>query len=155
MGFGVTLARQGQAEQVSAELVSGNFFQTLGVGAALGRVLTPQDDGAPGGNPVVVLGHGYWSTKCGGNPAILNQTVTMNGHPVVVVGVAEARFRGLRPGNLTVRAHSTCSSPLAATLPSGGMGTAQRRFKLCDAIDVGRRRPSRPSRPRTAGILPR
>jgi predicted permease len=99
MGFGVTLAHQGQAEQVSAELVSGNFFPTLGVGAALGRVLAPQDDGAPGANPVVVLGHGYWSTKCGGNPAILNQTVTMNGHPVVVIGVAEARFRGLRPGN--------------------------------------------------------
>jgi predicted permease len=99
MGFGVTLARQGQAEQLSAELVSGNFFQTLGVGAAMGRVLTPQDDGAPGANPVVVLGHGYWVEKCGANPELLNQTVTLNGHPVVVIGVAEARFRGLRPGN--------------------------------------------------------
>src|ERR1017187_1317491 len=73
MGFGVTLARQGQAEQLSAELVSGNFFQTLGVGAAMGRVLTPQDDGAPGANPVVVLGDGYWVAKCGANLAILNQ----------------------------------------------------------------------------------
>jgi putative ABC transport system permease protein len=63
MGAGVTLARQGAAEQASAEMVSGNFFQVLGVGAAIGRVLTPQDDGAPGANPVVVLSHSYWTTN--------------------------------------------------------------------------------------------
>jgi len=57
MGAGVTLARQGAAEQASAEMVTGNFFQVLGVGAAIGRVLTPQDDTAPGANPVVVLSH--------------------------------------------------------------------------------------------------
>jgi hypothetical protein len=84
MGAGVTLVRQGSgeqgasgqasAEQASAEMVSGNFFQTLGVGAAIGRVLTPQDDTAPGANPVVVLSHGYWTAKCASNPAILNQT---------------------------------------------------------------------------------
>jgi predicted permease len=99
MGAGVTLARQGAAEQASAEMVSGNFFQVLGVGAAVGRVLTPQDDGAPESNPVVVLSHTYWSTKCASNPAILNQTLTLNGHPMVVIGVAEARFHGVRPGN--------------------------------------------------------
>ncbi len=98
MGAGVTLARQGNAEQASAEIVSGNFFQVLGVGAALGRVLTPQDDGAPGANPVIVLSHSYWTAKCGSDPAILNQTVTLNGHPTVVIGVAEARFHGIRPG---------------------------------------------------------
>jgi predicted permease len=99
MGAGVTLARQGSAEQASAELVSGNFFQTLGVGAAIGRVFTPQDDSAPGANPVVVLSHGYWSNKCAGNPAILNQTLTLNGLPMVILGVAEARFHGIRPGD--------------------------------------------------------
>ena len=99
MGAGVTLARQGAAEQASAEMVSGNFFQTLGVGAAVGRVLTPQDDGAPGANPLVVLSHSYWTSKCAGSPAILNQTVTLNGHPMVVIGVAEARFHGVHPGD--------------------------------------------------------
>ena len=99
MSAGVTLARQGAAEQASAEMVSGNFFQTLGVGAAIGRVLTPQDDGAPGANPVVVLSHSYWTGKCAGNPAILNQTTTLNGHPMVIVGVAEARFNGVHPGD--------------------------------------------------------
>jgi predicted permease len=99
MGFGVTLLRQGAAERASVEMVSGNFFQTLGVGAAMGRVLTPQDDTAPGANPVIVLSHGYWRSKCAGNLGVLNQTVTVNGHPMVVIGVAEARFQGLRPGS--------------------------------------------------------
>ena len=99
MGAGVTLARQGAAEQAFAEMVTGNFFQVLGVGAAIGRVLTPQDDTAPGANPVVVLSHTYWSSKCASNPAILDQTVTLNGQPMVVIGVAEARFHGIRPGD--------------------------------------------------------
>src|ERR1017187_8545408 len=99
MGAGVTLTRQGSAEQASAEMVSGNFFQVLGVGAAIGRVFTPADDGAPESNPVVVLSHTYWSTKCASNPAILNQTLPLNGHSMVVIGVAEARFHGVRPGD--------------------------------------------------------
>jgi predicted permease len=99
MGAGVTLARQGAAEQASAEMVSGNFFQVLGVGAAVGRIFTRDDDGAPGGNPVVVLSHGYWANKCAGSLAILNRTLTLNGQPMVVVGVAEARFHGVRPGD--------------------------------------------------------
>ena len=99
MGAGVTLARQGAAEQASAEMVTGNFFQVLGVGAAMGRVFTQQDDSAPGANPVVVLSHSYWANKCAGNPAILNQNVTLNGLPMTVIGIAEARFHGVRPGD--------------------------------------------------------
>ncbi len=98
MSAGVTLTRQGNSEQASAEMVSGNFFQVLGVGAALGRVLTPNDDGAPGANPVAVLGYNYWANRLASSPAILNQTIAVNGHPLVVVGVAEARFHGLLSG---------------------------------------------------------
>ncbi len=98
MSAGVTLAWQGNAEQATAEMVSGNFFATLGVGAALGRVFAPEDDGAPGAHPVVVLSHSYWSSRLGNSPAILNQAITLNGHPMVVLGVAEARFHGLLSG---------------------------------------------------------
>jgi hypothetical protein len=63
MGAGVTLARQGAAEQASAEMVTGNFFRILGVGAAMGRVIAPEDDGAPGANPVVVLSHSYFPAQ--------------------------------------------------------------------------------------------
>jgi predicted permease len=98
MSAGVTLTRQGNSEQALVEMVSGNFFRTLGVGAALGRVLAPSDDGAPGASPVAVLGYNYWANKLASSPAILNQTIAVNGHPLVV-GVVEARFHGLISGN--------------------------------------------------------
>jgi predicted permease len=96
---GVRLAWKGDTESASADLVSGNYFQTLGVGAALGRTLTPSDEGAPGSFPVVVLSHAFWSSHCGADPAILNQAVTLNGSPFVAVGIAEAKFHGLTQGN--------------------------------------------------------
>jgi len=98
-GAPVRLAWKGDTEAASAELVSGNYFQTLGIGAALGRTLAPSDEGAPDSNPVAVLSHAYWSSHLGADPAILNQTVTLNGHPFVVVGVVEAKFHGLTQGN--------------------------------------------------------
>ena len=96
---GVRLAWKGDTEAASAELVSGNFFQTLGIGAALGRTLAPSDEGAPGSYPVAVLSHAYWSSHFGASSKVLNQTVTLNGHPFVVVGIVEAKFHGLMQGN--------------------------------------------------------
>ncbi|HEY9141054.1 MAG TPA: ABC transporter permease [Bryobacteraceae bacterium] len=96
---GVRLAWKGNTEAAGAELVSGNYFQALGVGAAIGRTLAPSDEGAPGSNPVVVLSHAFWSAHLGADPSILNQTVALNGQPFVVVGVAEAKFHGLMQGN--------------------------------------------------------
>jgi len=98
-GARVRLAWNGNTEAATAELVSGNFFRTLGIGAALGRTLAPSDEGAPDANPVAVLGHAYWSSHFGASPSILNRTVTVNGHPFIVVGVADARFNGLMQGN--------------------------------------------------------
>ena len=98
-GARVRLAWKGATESASADLVSGNYFQTLGVGAAIGRTLAPSDEGAPGSNPVVMLSHAYWSSQFGADPAMLNRTVALNGHPFVVVGVVEAKFHGLTQGN--------------------------------------------------------
>ena len=98
MSGSARLASQGGTESAMAELVSGNFFQVLGVGAAIGRVIAPTDDNAAGAHPVVVLGHSYWSSHYANSPAILNQSITLNGHPFVVIGVAEARFNGVIPG---------------------------------------------------------
>jgi len=93
----VTLQSSTQAAQ--AEMVTGNYFTTLGVRAALGRLIAPADDGAPGANPVAVLSHGFWASHLGANPAIVNQTVAINGHPFVVIGVASADFNGLVQGD--------------------------------------------------------
>ena len=85
--FPVIVAFPGQTERASAELVSGNYFETLGVHAALGRVLLPSDTMAPGSNPVVALNYGYWKKRFGGNPGVLNQSLRVNNKLMTVIGV--------------------------------------------------------------------
>src|ERR1044072_9990904 len=57
----LSVAGEGQTERANGELVSGNYFDVLGVRPAVGRVFTASDEGAPGANPIIVLSHGYWS----------------------------------------------------------------------------------------------
>jgi putative ABC transport system permease protein len=92
------LGHAGHSERVYGEAVSGTFFPTLGVGAALGRVLAPDDDAKPGGNPVAVLGYRYWQTHFTGDAGVIGRSVTVNGHAFQVVGVVEPRFRGIDLG---------------------------------------------------------
>ncbi len=97
----VALAYRAGAEPASAEVVSGNFFEVLGIGAAMGRVFTADDDRTPGTDAVVVFSHGYWTTHFASDPAILNQAVLINGHPMTVIGVADEHFNGVRPGAMS------------------------------------------------------
>jgi predicted permease len=95
----LSVAGQGQAaERLSGELVSGNYFQVLGVAPALGRTFTSDDESAPGANPVVVLSHGYWTRRYGADPSILNKTLVVNGSSLTVVGVARSGFTGVQVG---------------------------------------------------------
>ena len=96
--FAVSIAARAETERAAGELVSGNYFQVLGVPPAIGRVLNPDDDGLAGGQPVVVLSHGYWTRRFGADPSVLNQTIVANGHPLTVVGVARRDFPGIQPG---------------------------------------------------------
>src|SRR5215469_16055043 len=85
-GAPVSLSRGGQTERARAEIVSGNFFNVMGVRPLAGRLLTPDDDGAPGAHPVVVLNRDCWVRRFGADPGIVNQIVLINGHPMVVIG---------------------------------------------------------------------
>ncbi len=98
--FPVSVAIHGQTERAGAELVSGNYFETLQVRPALGRLIEPADTPAPGSNPVVVLDYGYWQKRFGGDPSILNQTVQVNDQPMTVVGVVQHGFTGIQLGNI-------------------------------------------------------
>lgn len=78
----------------SAELLSGNAFDTLGLTPALGRLLTPSDD-TPTSAPAAVLSDAFWSRRFGRSPSVLGQTISLNGAPVTIVGIAPPRFAGL------------------------------------------------------------
>lgn len=83
-------------EVVRAELVSGNYFEALGVVPAAGRVFsTAADDRVDRGHPVVVLAHGYWVDRFGGRPDVVGRTLLVNRQPMEIVGVAAAGFHGL------------------------------------------------------------
>jgi predicted permease len=84
-----------RSERVEAELVSGDYFNVLGVGPALGRALGHDDDRLPGGHPHVVLSHAFWQRRFGGSAAVLNTAVRVNGHPMTIVGVAAPGFNGV------------------------------------------------------------
>ena len=88
-----------QPELVSSELVSGNYFDVLGVSPRLGRLFVPSDDQVQEANPVVVLSFGYWKRRFGSDPQILNQSIQINGHPFTVIGVASPGFRSVVAGN--------------------------------------------------------
>jgi len=97
-GTGVNLSFEGSTERASGELVSGNYFRVLGVGALLGRTFTPDDNLTPGGHPVAVLSHGFWKARFASNRAIIGQTVIINGLNMTVVGVSEPGFDGVELG---------------------------------------------------------
>jgi putative ABC transport system permease protein len=82
-----------QPELIDAELVSGNYFDVLGVRAAAGRTLVQNDDRFKEGSPVVVLSYDYWKTRFASSSEVLNQTMLINGHPFVMVGVAARGFQ--------------------------------------------------------------
>ncbi len=92
----MTIAWKGQSERVQGDLVSGNYFEVLGVRPALGRVFNASDDRTPGAHPVAVLSYGFWQRRFGGDPSVLNQTLTVNGHPMTIVGVSAPGSAGCR-----------------------------------------------------------
>ena len=83
---------------VNAALVTGNFFPVLGVHAALGRSLTPDDDERSAGRPVIVLSHRGWNKLFAGDPLVVGRSVRVNGLPYEIVGVMPDGFRGLGIG---------------------------------------------------------
>jgi predicted permease len=95
----MSISFDNQTERVSAELVSGNYFDALGVKPAIGRVFSPeQDDRIYKGHPYVVLNHDYWMTRFNGDPTVVGKKILVNNYPMVIVGVSAAGFRGLDPG---------------------------------------------------------
>ncbi|HEY2800146.1 MAG TPA: ABC transporter permease [Chthoniobacterales bacterium] len=93
-GVSLNVAYGGESEKVRGELVSGNYFETLGVRPFLGRLFTPTDDLQPGAHPVAVLSYAYWQRRFGANRSIVGAKVILNDHPMTVIGVTPPGFYG-------------------------------------------------------------
>lgn len=95
----LSVTGNGPATMINAEseFVSGDFFRTLGLKAAVGRLFDARDD-VPGAAPVVVLDYGYWQSAFGGARNAVGRTIDLNNIPFTIIGVAEQRFSGLAPG---------------------------------------------------------
>jgi predicted permease len=91
----VSVATGGEPQQAFAELVTGNYFDALGVKAARGRTFLRDEDTARGAHPVVVLAYGFWQRRLGGDQGIVGRTITVNGTPFTVVGIAPEGFIGV------------------------------------------------------------
>lgn len=96
----INLSTGGEPTPIAAELVSGAYFSVLGVSPALGRLLTIDDDQAPGSSPAVVLSYDFWKNQFGSAPDIVGRKVLVNRYPMTVVGVAAPGFHGIDVGEV-------------------------------------------------------
>ena len=97
-GISASLNSNDQTDLVVGAIVTGNFFDVLGVRAQRGRVITTDDDKTPGGHPVVVISQGLWQGRFGGDPNIIGRQLLLNGNNFTVIGVLPKGFDGLDLG---------------------------------------------------------
>ena len=94
----VNIAVSGAAESAHLQAVSGNFFAGLGVSPILGRTLLPSDDAASPSS-VAIVSYAFWRKHFGDDTSVDGKTITMNGQPITILGVAPPEFFGILPGN--------------------------------------------------------
>jgi predicted permease len=93
-GLPLAFSGAGEPEQIAGEMVSGNFFDLLGVKPVAGRTFLPDEDRVPGQKLVTVLSYAFWQRRLGGDPQVVGRNVTLNGSAFTVVGVAPPAFKG-------------------------------------------------------------
>ena len=86
---------EGKSQPMWSNYVDGGFFSLLGIKPALGRFILPSEGKAAGADPVLVLGYSYWKSRFTSDPNIIGKKVSVNGHPMTIVGVAPQHFQGL------------------------------------------------------------
>ncbi len=99
-GITASLNSNDQTDLVTGAIVTGNFFDVLGVRAQMGRVITTEDDKTPGAHPVAVISQGLWQRRFAADPNIIGRQLLLNGNPFTVVGVLPGGFDGLQLGQV-------------------------------------------------------
>jgi predicted permease len=110
---------EGRTDQVTGELVTGSYFETLGVRPTVGRLFTAEDDRVIGGHPVTVLSWGAWQRRFGGDAGVVGKTVTINGQPMTILGVAAREFQSFEIGFVPELWLPMTMKPVATPLDSG------------------------------------
>ncbi len=87
-----------ESQLLQGALVSGNYFEVLGVTPAIGRLFTPADNKSPGAHPFAILSYNLWKTRLGGDPRVLGRKITLNGAPFTIIGVTRQGFTGTQVG---------------------------------------------------------
>lgn len=88
----LSLGRGGTPERLRGAIVSGNYFDVLGVKALVGRTFLPEEDRTPNARPVVVIGYGLWQRRFVADPTIVGRHITLNAHDFTVIGIAPKEF---------------------------------------------------------------
>jgi predicted permease len=127
-----TLTIDGSTESLNTELVSGNYFDTLGVKPAVGRVFhSTTDDQVYSGHPSVVLSYRYWQERFGGDPHVVGKKVLVNNYPMEIVGVSAAGFSGVDPARSP---HVRIPLLMLPVLPVDGESLTDRRTQWLHAF---------------------
>src|SRR5215472_8536180 len=134
----VSIGYGDRAAQIPAELVSGQYFPVLGVEAALGRTIAPDDDAIPDSRPVVVLSYSFWRTYFDGDRTIVGQTIALNSTAMTVIGVAQPGFDGVEPG---VPAKVFVPIMMKTEMTPRSDGLKDRRRRLSWVTSYGRLKP--------------
>ena len=122
-----------ETERVEGDMVTGTFFEVLGLRAAHGRLFTEDDDRTPSGHPVVVLGHSFFERRFGGDPSVVGRVVSVNSHPMTVVGVAPRGFNGVEVGSATDVYVPVAMQREAQPTWGNRLGDWRSRFLVCMA----------------------
>jgi predicted permease len=148
-GYGLHIGYAGRTERVAGELVSGTYFPVLGVRAALGRTLQPDDDRAPGASPSAVLSHAFWTSRFAADPTVVGKPLVVNGHAFTIVGVAREGFDGIEVGRIT---QVFVPIMMKAQLTPGWNALDDRRYNWVRTF--GRLRPGVTAEQAAAALLP-
>src|SRR5271156_3749796 len=136
-----------EPEMIHVQTVSGTYFQTLGVGAHMGRVLNDADDSSEGDHPVVVISDGFWKRDLGSDPSVLSHTLKLGNRVFAIVGVAPAEFFGTKVGESP---DAWAPLSMAQTIPPGWGGY---KNNFSESLDIlGRLKPGVTMEQATANV---
>ena len=131
----------GHHERLPTVVASGNYFSTLGVSAALGRVFGPEEDEIRSGHPVVVIGDRYWRLRFGADPAVVGKKILINSEPFTVIGVTQPQWQGTFPGMILdlwipLQMQPVLQPAKAGVLDSRGSGWLMTAARLPDGVGL-------------------